>query len=364
MRKIAFFVLPLLLLLIVNPNSAFAIHKPEVVKWQLVYLTGNPACSNYDFQMTNAYDEITEKYMAWYKLENLKLDPKCVSERLFSKDRISQNLDLIILIYERSIGRSDLNSNQVGGVYFHAGGDKETNHVIILCDCPNFDYSDPVWILSHELSHFILYYRGYGPDVVEDMIHNIDTKYDVCVETHKPELCKDIKGYLRIDSQAYNRVVMIPYLTEEDEKKHYLPSLYFMQKHVTDFWMDGKISDEDYLTVMGYDIEHLKGTSMKASDAYFDSPKKFFTDGPKDKKMNIMLHDGESRIRQDQVDKILSNVPTKFFKEKEIVDDEKTIDIPEWYKNIAVMWLDRKITDEEYFNGMDYLYKMSKRSFE
>lgn len=364
MRKKALLILPLLLLIIINPATAFAMHKPEVVKWQLIYLTGNPACSNYDYQMTNTYDEITEKYMAWYKLENSKLDPKCVAERTFSKDSVPSDLDLLIFVYERSLGRSDLNSNQVGGVFFHAGGDKSTNHVILFCDCPNFDFSDPVWILSHELSHFILYYKGYGPDIVEDMIHNIDSKYDFCVETHQPDLCKDIKGYLRIDSQAYNRVVMIPYLSEDDDLVNNLPSVNFMQKYVTNFWMDGKISDEDYLTVMGYDIEHLKGTSMQASDAYFDTQKKFFTDGPKDKKMQVMLHEGEVSLKQEQVDKVLANVPSKFLEVKEVEDDGKVISLPEWYKNTASMWLDRKITDNEYFTGMDYLFKMVKRNLE
>ena len=59
-----------LIILVVLASSGFAIsesfatHFSEDTKWQLVYVTDTPACSNYDYQSTIKYDELTEKYFA------------------------------------------------------------------------------------------------------------------------------------------------------------------------------------------------------------------------------------------------------------------------------------------------------------
>jgi hypothetical protein len=55
-------------------NDAYATHFSEDTTWQLVYLTDTQVCSNYDYQMTNKYDEITEKYFGLYEFENTKYD--------------------------------------------------------------------------------------------------------------------------------------------------------------------------------------------------------------------------------------------------------------------------------------------------
>ena len=62
----------------------------------------------------------------------------------------------------------------MGGLYSHTGSDRSFNHVIMICDCSTFYYSEPVWILSHELSHFVMYYRNYEMSVIEDLIHSND----------------------------------------------------------------------------------------------------------------------------------------------------------------------------------------------
>ena len=53
-------------------NDAFAHHLSDEMIWQLVVITSKPACSNSDYQMMNKFDEITEKYLDMYQLENEK----------------------------------------------------------------------------------------------------------------------------------------------------------------------------------------------------------------------------------------------------------------------------------------------------
>jgi hypothetical protein len=60
-------------------NDAYATHFSEDTKWQLVYLTDTQVCSNYDYQMTQKYDEITEKYLGLYEFDNTKYEPLCMN---------------------------------------------------------------------------------------------------------------------------------------------------------------------------------------------------------------------------------------------------------------------------------------------
>ena len=63
--KIMFFSLTLFALSFVT-NDAYADHLSEDMKWQLVYITHNSVCSNYDVQMTRTYFEITSSYLESY----------------------------------------------------------------------------------------------------------------------------------------------------------------------------------------------------------------------------------------------------------------------------------------------------------
>lgn len=193
------------------PSQSYEIHKSEDVRWQLIFLSRYSGCTNYQYQMTNMYDEVTSKYFELYKFANSKYQPKCMPDKKYSHYKIPDDLDLLILVYDYEIGRKELNANNLGGIYNHVGTDRTRNHTIIICDCPNFKFSDPVWILSHELSHFITYYLGFDKSVVEDVIHARDNKYDTCVEIHYEQSCSGIKVHIRGDYYFSYATVMAPY---------------------------------------------------------------------------------------------------------------------------------------------------------
>ena len=341
-----------ILLLFLPPTIAYANPTQEPIKWQLIYVTGKPTCSNYDYQMTNAYRQLTNGYLKMYELDNSFYYSECLSQKNYNNYKIPSDLDLVILVYERSIGRTELNENGVGGVYYHFGTDKTKNHTIIFCDCPNFDYSDPAWILTHELSHFVLYYRGYSQEIVENHVHALDIKYDYCVESHKPDLCKDIKTYLRVDEQAYNRAVMAPYIpkVEDKSKLSKLPEVIAIQKQVTALWLDGRIDDSDYLKILGYDVKSPDISKQKSNKPYFENSKTIFTDGPKEKKHEMMFHDGELWLTEKQIQTILSRVPFEMEIQKNQTNiTNQTINLPDSFEISARQWLDKKISNNDFF---------------
>ena len=153
-------------------NDSFATHFSEDTKWQLVYVTDTPACSNYDYQSMVKFDEITEKYFSLYQFENTKYDPLCVNDNRYdAMYKIPDDLDLLVLVYSRNLGEVELHDEKMGGLFMHSGVDKKFNNAIIICDCSNFYYSDPVWILTHELSHFVLYFLEFDISIIEDNVH-------------------------------------------------------------------------------------------------------------------------------------------------------------------------------------------------
>ncbi len=128
-------------------NNAFASHLSDDFTWQLVVLSSNPACSNYNYQILNKYDEITEKYFELYQFANEKYEPKCFPIQKYLDFYSSpDDLDMLIIVLDSNLGQEELHKRKMGGLYTHTGTDKFQNHAIILCDCPDFYYSDPVWI--------------------------------------------------------------------------------------------------------------------------------------------------------------------------------------------------------------------------
>jgi len=187
-------------------NEAFASHLSEDMSWQLVYITHNSACSSYDIQKTRTYSELSSRYLNEYQLANFQYDVLCINQYEYPDYQAPSDLDMIILVYDRDIGRTELNSLKIGGYYHHSGPDIKQNHAIVICDCPTFDYSSPVWILSHELSHFVLTFNGYDIELVEDLVHENDAAYDQCILTGTS--CSSSVLKIRSDTAAYSYSVM------------------------------------------------------------------------------------------------------------------------------------------------------------
>ena len=202
------FFVAIILLVPLNSQKSYATHLSDDTKWQLVYLTHNPVCSNYDFQSVSKYTEITERYLESYQFPNSNYDSICTTPGKLSNDyNIPTDLDLLIIMLDNDLGEEKLNSVKLGGLYAHSGLDKNLNHVIIACDCSNFSYSDPVWTLSHELSHFVLYSLNYDSDVIETLVHTYDNTYDKCRESYTSE-CSTVVEKMRVDTSAYSYSVM------------------------------------------------------------------------------------------------------------------------------------------------------------
>jgi len=355
------------LMLISSPISSqqvFATHLSEELKWQLVFISAR-SCSLQNFQMMNQYDEITEKYLELYGLETSKYDSLCIGEKEYLNESTPpQDLDLIILVYDKELGEKVLHSQKMGGLYSHTGSDRSYNHVVIICDCSNFYYSDPVWILTHELSHFVMYYRNYDMSVIEDLIHANDEKYDQCFE--KNLNCEQFISKLEIESIARTFSVMPIYTPDSienikndnvDEKIR--TSVIGISKMITKWWAADKITDGDYANAIGFLID----SDILPSD---ENSKILIADDPIDDQVtweekfleiNSELR-GETISEQDSKNTIPLPTSNIHDEENKILDVKQVIlGMPDWFKTTASWWAQDKITDDEFKRNIHYLVR-------
>lgn len=245
--------------------------------WKLIVLSHHPACSNYDYQIMNKYNLLTEKYFELYKFENSNEKPSCFPiDKYKSNYTPSEDIDLLIVVLDKDLGREKLHSLKMGGFYTHVGEDKSDNHAIVFCDCSSFEYSDPTWILTHELSHFILYYLDYDKDIIETLIHSYDKEYDECRQTYTPE-CKKTITKLRIDDMSYSYSVMPIYepaaTNQVIKDSTNLPPVNDgeLNQMLKKWWKEGRITQQEYQKSMALTGNNIENDSNKTT-LFYDSP--------------------------------------------------------------------------------------------
>jgi len=345
------------------PIDVHAIHQSDELSWKLIMISSYPACSNYHYQMTNHYHDVTERYLALYQLNNESDKPECMTEEKFAEYEPPEELDLIILVYDRNKGRDELHTQDMGGFYSHFGNEWTHNHTIVFCDCSNFKYSNPTWILSHELSHFVLYYLEFDKTLVEDMVHKQDAQSDFCVEVEYLPSCREVR--FRMDATNHSVIVMAPYLPAigkeiyiESENIDFSISPYIMkmQMEITKWWIDGKINDSNYVTSLELLLEkEAKRETVRESFYSRDSSNVVFTDSPKDKKLQEPMDSAvtsESKITTT----IMNMLPYEEKYKQDLIKDKESQNLPEWFKNRSIWWTKGEINDSEYLTGMIYYF--------
>jgi len=367
-----FFLITATLMLITSPfaiNDAYANHLSDELKWQLVFISSHPACSNYHYQMTSIYNDITLKYLDLYQVEQSSYDPLCIPEKKYFSDYQSpHDLDLIILVYDKNLGQKELHGNKMGGLYSHSGLDRTQNHAVIICDCPNFYYSDPPWILTHELSHFVLYYKDYQMSVIEDVIHETDAIYDQCLESYTDE-CKSISTKLQAGPGEYAYSVMPVYqpatviksVKENQQKSNMSPVVSELSKVITKWWASDKITDGDYANAIGYVVDNKVLSSHEDLTIVM-------ADDPIDE--TVTWEEVMEEItppywahtsfvdEEDKIDNMLSMIPANLLSNDiPRFSEDNSLGLPDWFKETANWWANDEITNKDFNRNVEYLLK-------
>jgi len=209
-----------------------------------------------------------------------------------------------------------------------------------------------VWILTHELSHFVLYFLEFDINVIEDLVHQYDDRYDECRSSYQ-DSCASIFTKLSVNSMAYSFSVMPIYpeavgISEiKSNNVEISKPLAELGKVVTKWWTAGKISEGDYSNALGL----LAIQNQQNNDAKHNV---LFKDGPVKKDVtwqDILLADGSDENKIGVMEKVKQKMKIA---DQEFQQTDFT-GLPFWFKNTAKYWTDDKISDEEFIRTVKYL---------
>lgn len=164
--------------LFIPVNSAYSQSPKEQFTIQTIWVTGNKSCYHNDIQRLNEYhEEIILKYLSLYGIYPRYYPVKCMTEAEYDSYQPYDYTDLLIVIYNKNIGRDVLHANNMGGYFQTSDYISKNGLKIVVCECEGYNFNDAIWVLSHELAHFSLFYLGLPKETWVDWVHNVQTKY-------------------------------------------------------------------------------------------------------------------------------------------------------------------------------------------
>ncbi len=342
-----------------------------LLEWQLLFIQEDQ-CKQTDI-LNEVYSSLTSKYFELYQLENISHEPYCMTEFEYSEYLINEDVDLLILVYDGKLGEKILQPNKVDGLYIHSGNDRTTNHLLIMCHCSDFDsgYEQilPSWILTHELSHFVLSYKGFPRSVIHNAVHEIEEEYDNCIGTNfQSQYCDDFKLTLRPDYQTKDFAVMKPYEAAVGQKLvRYIAEdfadskIINLQRDLAKMWIKNEIDDNAYSNTLKnfvegpieFDHEFVE-PFMEIKNGFVIAEKSI----PKDIQWDEYLK--SETQNQDYTHLLYEYIP---FDLDESVEEINFETMPNWFKTRALLWSEKRISDKVFFDGVEHLIRMGIINF-
>ncbi len=240
-----------------------------------------------------------------------------------------------------------------------------TNHTIILCDCStdklSFESALTPWILSHELSHFVLSYKGYSKSNIQEIIHSIENEYSECVQVfHVDANCASVKITTRGDLTARDYIVMTPYKPAVGNSLiNYISddigsNTIELQREITNLWVTGAIDDTAFVAT----IKHLVDPPIEKNFddvAYFLEMENGFIISELVKKTETDWQEYLNPLEEETLHPLLDYIVPPSESQTELDEQDQ---FPHWFKTRALLWTEEKISDDVFFNGIEHLARL------
>ena len=335
-------------------------------KWSLYFINDEHRCLTKDKTSASELTSLTLQYFREYEFDNTLVESSCISLEEYSSMDISDDLSLVILILDGTLGESILAKNGYEGMYSHLGEDKSLKHTIVIKSTSINDLYTATatpWLLSHELSHYVLSYKGYNGNAIEYLLHHDKLSYQDCVgKSTGYEQCQDVRTMIRPIDLGKDFFVMpvhepvvgktfVKYLPEE---LLYSKIAIELQREITKWWASGMITDEAYSQSVLRIVNSPTVLNSTINDDVIKLPNGFAI-LDKNSKNNLDWTPGpfEAFASNEDISKAFALIP---FEADEIVHDLK--EFPQWFKIRAELWSESKIPDKIFFDGMEALLRL------
>jgi hypothetical protein len=238
----------------------------------------------------------------------------------------------------------------------------------MMCDCSDFasgyETTLPSWILSHELSHFVLSYKGFSKSDVKMKVHELQEGYDKCVGTNfDDKKCNEFKITLRADSSTKDYVMMAPYGPAVGNNLiNYIATdttnseLINLQRDLTKMWITNAIDDKAYENTLKHLVNPVVNSESEDAKLALEFPNGFMIrelSKPTDTDWKQYLEPIADKEKSFQT--LLNYVP---FNLKDPVSETNIEKMPNWFKTRALLWSEKRISDKVFFDGVEHLVRM------
>ena len=361
-KKKLFFPFLLILFFSIITNQAYAESSDNSVSWQIIFISDNPDCKITEKTRINEIVDLTQQYFDLYILDTTMLEPVCTFSLQYFENSIPDESDLKILVFDESIGNNVFVKFGYQGLYAHFGSDRSQNHVIMVSEPGKFssayEFTEPSWNLTHQISHFILSYYGHNLESIERLLHSHELEYDDCSNKIGSEKCSDVTSLIRsgISGKTYSVVTPIDDIINQNSMTFYSDDLYDslvvreLQRTITNWWISGLISDELYLDSIKKIIDVPINDNKIISTHQLSIPNGFSII---DKTLKNSNFDDSLIIPlENNIYDSLNYIP---YETDLIISDSSETIIPDWFKTRAKIWADQKLDDRIFFDGLNAL---------
>ena len=349
-------------------SNSFASFGTEIPHWQIVYLDDKDKCLQTDLQKIQEYDHLVKNYFELYQFDTFNYDPNCMSLTQYSSYIAPYYLDLLILFFDENLADSALGNKDLKGLYAHTGIDRPTNHFILVNDRPyhhsDYDSKNPSWVLSNSLSHFILYYKGYDENMIEQLIQPKSLFYKSCFgKTSIEGSCKEVKLFMTVHDSSKDFLVFPPfenavgnniikYLERGISESDITKNLY---QQITKWWVSGKLTDDDYILA----IKHFaRIPSSPSIDISYYTPLEIrdgfaipiFSFEKEAENQELMVHREEIQQQLKIIDDLIP-----FERHNSLKQQEGKF--PDWFKDRAILWINGEVSDFIFLDGLESLLR-------
>ncbi|EPA06260.1 hypothetical protein [Candidatus Nitrosarchaeum limnium] len=342
-------------------NYAYAESSPNSISWQLTFITDKSSCNFSEETKIKEIENIVKRYFQLYKMNDSLLESNCVLSGQYFSNSNSNDVNLNIIVLDEVIGNQLMMRYGYEGLYAHYGADRTSNHAIIISSHSQyssaFDNTEFPWLLSHELSHFILSHKGHNVESIERMLHADKLQYNDCISDFS-ERCTDIKSTItsNVSGQKFNVMSPLKQVVNQNSMSYLSDDLYSsyavkkLLHQITGWWINGIIDDKFYLDALKQivDVPITKNKVAKTTQLSISNGFSILDEIKKGKNNEKILKNPAKMYD------VLKFIP---FDTHSIKSESKSPIIPSWYKNRAMLWQNEKLEDRIFLDGVDAIVR-------
>lgn len=362
----AFFLMSILAGGITGFTPSYAEEEFTGAKWDFIYVV-NENCHANDLIRIDSLVDLTSKYFELYQFENKNLESTCISISEYESSS-EHDADLMIIIFDAETGTKYLQDSYLDGMYVHMGKDRLTNHTVIACDCFEGKISQESaltsWVLSHELSHFVLSYKGYSKANVEKLIHEKEQYFieNCTASIYVDNYCSDSKTSIRSNSGTRDFIVMTPYqpaigntLVKYVSEGIVDSDVIELQRDLTKMWITGMIDDTAYVETVKRLVDPPLPTDSEFDEQFSISGGFIIPEVSRIQEVDWESHLNQNEgLKQENMDYLMNLIPF----EPQTDTGSELSEIPFWFRERALMWSEEKIANSVYLDGIEHLVRM------